>query len=98
MPSPHLDRKLKEVLGEDAGRELGAVTDRVDPIRGDIGELRHEVQRDIAALGHRFDLLQAEMATFREGVRADISDAFAKQTRWMLGGLALLLTAILFKG
>lgn len=45
MPSPHLERKLKEALGEDAGAELAAVTDRVDPIRGDIAELRHYVER-----------------------------------------------------
>jgi hypothetical protein len=87
MPSPHLDRKLKEALGNDAGTELGAVTDRIDPIRGDIGELRHQ-----------FDLQKAELATMRQGIRADINEAFIRQTRWMLGGLALILTAILFKG
>ena len=38
------------------------------------------------------------MATFRQAVRGDLSEAFTKQTRWMLGGLALILTAILFKG
>jgi RNase adaptor protein for sRNA GlmZ degradation len=41
MPSPHLERKLKEALGEDAGAELAAVTDRIDPVRADIAELRH---------------------------------------------------------
>jgi hypothetical protein len=40
MPSPHFERKAKEVLGDDAGQELGAVMDRVDPIRGDIAELK----------------------------------------------------------
>jgi len=44
MPSPHLERKLKEALGDDAGAELAAVTDRIDPIRGDIAELRHEMK------------------------------------------------------
>ena len=44
MPSPHLDRKLKEVLGEDAGQELGTVIDRIDPIRADIAELRHHTE------------------------------------------------------
>ena len=44
MPSPHLDRKLKEALGDDAGAELGAVTDRIDPIRADIAELRHHLE------------------------------------------------------
>lgn len=40
MPSPHFDRKAKEALGDDAGQELGAVMDRIDPIRGDIAELK----------------------------------------------------------
>jgi hypothetical protein len=41
MPSPHLERKLKDALGSDAGEELATVIDRIDPIRGDIAELRH---------------------------------------------------------
>lgn len=40
MPSPHFERKAKEALGVDAGQELGAVMDRIDPIRGDIAELK----------------------------------------------------------
>lgn len=44
MPSPHLARKLKEALGDDAGAELASVIDRIDPIRGDIAELRHAMQ------------------------------------------------------
>lgn len=48
MPSPHLERKLKEALGDDAGAELAAVTDRIDPIRGDIAELRHTMEQRFA--------------------------------------------------
>lgn len=47
MPSPHLERKLKEALGDDAGEELSAVMDRIDPIRGDIAELQHSMQSAI---------------------------------------------------
>ena len=61
--------------------------DRIDPIRADIAEL-----------GHQFGLLKADISTMRQSIRADISEAFIKQTRWMLGGLALILTAILLKG
>ena len=49
MPSPHLERKAREVLGDDAGQELGAVIDRIDPIRGDIAELRHAMATSFAA-------------------------------------------------
>lgn len=47
MPSPHLGRKLKDALGNDAGEELAAVIDRIDPIRGDIAELRHSMEAAI---------------------------------------------------
>lgn len=53
MPSPHLERKLNDARGSDAGEELAAVIDRIDPIRGDIAELRHEMQN----LGARMELL-----------------------------------------
>ena len=56
MPSPHLERKLKEVLGDDAGQELSAVIDRIDPIRGDIAELRHHMDASFAALSAQFRL------------------------------------------
>ncbi|MGH7677763.1 MAG: hypothetical protein ACRENU_04800, partial [Gemmatimonadaceae bacterium] len=48
VPSPHLERKLKAALGDDAGAELAAVTDRIDPIRGDIAELRHTMEQRFA--------------------------------------------------
>jgi hypothetical protein len=44
MPSPHLQRKLNDALGSEAGEELAVVIDRIDPIRGEIAELRHEMQ------------------------------------------------------
>jgi len=50
MPSPHLERKLKEALGDDAGAELAAMSDRIDPIRGDIAELRHAMERGFAQI------------------------------------------------
>ena len=49
MPSPHLERKAREVLGEDAGQELGDVIDRIDPIRGDIAELRLLLEKGFTA-------------------------------------------------
>lgn len=56
MPSPHLGRKLKDALGDDAGEELAAVIDRIDPIRGDIAELRHTVRGEVAALRHAMEV------------------------------------------
>ena len=41
---------LRAARGDDAGQELGAVIERMDPIRGDIAELRHTVRGEIAEL------------------------------------------------
>src|SRR5687767_13328110 len=71
MPSPHLERKLKEALGDDAGEELAAVTDRIDPIRGDMAELRHTLRGDMAELRH---MLRGDMAELRHMLRGDIAE------------------------
>jgi hypothetical protein len=76
--------KLNDALGPEAA--------------GDLVNWMDEVRADHAELRHQFDLVKAEMVTLRQSVRADINEAFTRQTRWMLGGLALILTAILFKG
>ena len=81
---PRLAIKLNDMLGSDAAQDL---VSWMDEMRADHAELRHQ-----------FDLLNAAMVTLRQSIRADINEAFTKQTRWMLGGLALILTAILFKG
>ena len=91
MPSPHLERKLKEALGDDAGAELVAVTDRIDPIRGDMAELRHTLRGDIAELRHameqRFTALEARMDARIEG-------SAKEQTRFFFVAWGVLLAAI----
>ena len=61
--------------------------DRIDPIRGDIAELRHAMEKGFVDIEKRF-----------ADQRVELEHAVLIQTRWMLGGLAVLLTAILFKG
>ncbi|MGH7677081.1 MAG: hypothetical protein ACRENU_01365 [Gemmatimonadaceae bacterium] len=80
MPSPHLERKLKEALGDDAGAELAAVTDRIDPIRGDIAELRHAMEQRFTALEARMD--------------ARIEGSAKEQTRFFFVAWGVLLAAI----
>jgi hypothetical protein len=66
MSSPHLERKLKETLGEDAGEELAAVTERVDGIRDDIASLQQELRavelRLEALISKHDELLKAVLA------------------------------------
>lgn len=73
-------RKLKETLGVDAGEELAAVTDRIDPIRGDIAELRHAMERGFASLEARMD--------------AKIEGSAKEQTRFFFLAWGVLLAAI----
>lgn len=69
MSSPHLQRKLKEALGHDAGAELAAVTDRIDPIRGDIAELRHAMEQGFARAEQRFK--QMDERLFAHAAKVD---------------------------
>ena len=91
MPSPHLERWLKDALGNVARAELAAVTDRIDPIRGDIAELRHTVRGEIAelrhAMEHRFAALEARMDARIEG-------SAKEQTRFFFVSWGVLLAAI----
>ena len=80
MPSPHLERKLKEALGDDAGAELAAVSDRIDPIRGDIAELRHAMERGFAQTRALMD--------------AAIERSAKEQTRFFFVAWGVLLAAI----
>ena len=90
MPvSSHLLRKLQESLGHDAAADLATMLESMDAIRADIAELRHQMEIQLARLNARLD------ATV---TKADLDHALLIQTRWMLGGLVLVLTAILFKG
>ncbi len=102
MPSPHLHRKLQESLGDDAGEELAAMIDRIDPIRGDIAELRHAVTSDIAVLRHEmkqgFGLLETKMEAGSTALRKEVDAAIATSakegTRFLFLAWAVLLAAI----
>jgi hypothetical protein len=64
MPSPHFERKAKEVLGDDAGQELCTMIDRIDPIRGDIAELRHAMERGFARVDASIEKSAKEQTRF----------------------------------
>jgi len=56
-------------------------------LRTEMADLRTEVRTELAAV-------RTEMAHLRTDLRTEISDAIARQTRWMLG-FALALTSIM---
>ncbi|MEX2179462.1 MAG: hypothetical protein WD801_12180 [Gemmatimonadaceae bacterium] len=62
MPiSPHLLRKLQETLGADAADDLVTWMEAMDANRGDVGELRHEMQMGFARMDARFEQFLAVM-------------------------------------
>ena len=62
MPvSPHLLRKLQETLGSDAAEDLVMMLEGMDANRGDIGELRHEMQLGFAHIDARFEKIGQQL-------------------------------------
>jgi hypothetical protein len=60
MPvSSHLLRKLQETLGADAADDLATWMEGMDANRGDIAELRHEMQLGFARMDARFQQVDA---------------------------------------
>jgi hypothetical protein len=82
-----LHRKLQESLGADAGEELASVMDRIDPIRGDIAELRQVMERLEAKL-------DAGFAASAKVVDAALAKSATEQTRFLFLAWAVLLAAI----
>ena len=85
MPvSPHLLRKLQETLGSDAAEDLVMMLEGMDANRGDIGELRHEMQLGFARIDARF-----------EKVGQQIEKGLREQTRFFFLAWSVLLAALI---
>lgn len=73
MPlSPHMSRKLQETLGLEAGEELVTWMSNVDDLRGDVAELRHEMDSRFSVIENRMDQGFARMETLIERRSADL--------------------------
>ena len=73
----------------DATSDLAAMVESFEATRADVAELRHRMEIQFATISARLD---------QTVTKADLAHALLIHTRWMLGGFALILTAILFKG
>jgi hypothetical protein len=101
MPlSSHLLRKLQETLGMEAATDLSSIIETVEATRADVAELRHQMEIEFAKV-------RAEVKTEATVINTRLDQAVTSarlehalliQTRWILGGFALVLIAILFKG
>jgi hypothetical protein len=89
MSTPGFERKAKEVLGEDAGLELVAVMDRIDPIRGDIAELKQAILAMDASIAQKLLAMDAKMLAMELRLTekigtldARISDKYSGLLKW----------------
>ena len=73
MPVPsHVARKLREVLGTEAGEDLVTWMDETTAVRADVAELRHEMQVGFARIEAHVDRTRADLATEIERSKADL--------------------------
>src|SRR5881409_722484 len=78
MPiSPHLLRKLHETLGAEAAEDLASRLEAMDANRGDIGELRHEMQLGFTRVDARFASLEAKFDQKSATLEAKFDQRFA---------------------
>jgi hypothetical protein len=85
--SPNLQRKLQQALGAEAAGDLVAWMQTMDPLRGEIADLRREMQVGFARIDGRMDTMQASMERMMEkGLR--------EQTRFLFLVWSVLLVAI----
>lgn len=85
--SPNLQRKLQQALGAEAAGDLVAWMQTMDPLRGEIADLRREMQVGFARIDGRMDTMQASMERMMEkGLR--------EQTRFLFLAWSVLLAAI----
>lgn len=89
MPlSSHLLRKLRDTLGAEAADDLSAILDAMEGDRGDIREIRHDLQPLRAHIDARFDQHAARMeALLEKGLR--------QQTQFFFVAWAVILAAII---
>ncbi len=84
---PHLSRKLQETLGADAADFLVAWMQEMDTSRGDIRELRHEMQLGFTRVDARFGELESKLTVLME-------KSLREQTRFFFLALSTLLVMI----
>lgn len=100
MPvSPHLHRKLQETLGADAADDLVERMEGFDAIRGDVRELRHEVQlvqaRFEGKLAEAVGRLEGLMMANRASMEALLEKGLREQTRFFFLAWSVLLASVI---
>jgi kynurenine formamidase len=100
--SPALQRKLQQTLGVEAAGDLLAWMQNMDAERGDIVELRHEMQlgfaridEKFARLDERFARTDGRMDTMQASMERMMERGLREQTRFFFLAWSVLLAAII---
>jgi hypothetical protein len=99
---PHLHRRIQEVFGADAAEDLVSLLESMDTYRGDIGELRHEMQLGFARIDARFEKVDARFEkvdarfeTLEAKFAAAIEKGLREQTRFFFVAWSVILATII---
>lgn len=82
--TPNLQRRLRETLGVEAANDLVSLLALMDANRGDVAELRHEMQLGFARIDARFE---QQNTAFERALR--------EQTRFFFVAWAVILAALI---
>lgn len=99
MPiNPHLQRKLQQALGPEAGDSLVTYLDSVEAMRGDIAELRHDMDRLedrlTALIDGRYEKLAGLIATSEARMDASLQKGLREQTRFFFVAWSVILAFV----
>ena len=100
--SQNLQRKLQQALGTEAAGDLLAWMQSMDAHRGDIGELRHEMQlgfvrmdERFARIDERFARVDGRMDTMQASMERMLERGLREQTRFFFLAWSVMLAAII---
>jgi predicted nuclease with TOPRIM domain len=108
-PSPNLQRKLQQALGADAAGDLVAWMHTMDPLRGEVTEMRRELQVGFARIDERFARMDERFAriderfaksdgrieTLQASMERMMEKGLREQTRFFFLAWSMLLAAII---
>jgi len=95
MPvSSHVLRKLQEALGAEAADYLVRRMDEMESVRGDVSELRHEMQLGFARMDARFEQMDLRFETLRADAGGLIEKGLKEQTRFFFLAWSVILATI----
>ena len=89
--TPNLQRRLRETLGVEAANDLVSLLALMDANRGDVAELRHEMQLGFARIDARFEQQNTAFAQ----QNTSFERALREQTRFFFVAWAVILAAII---